>query len=86
MTTATFAANAENWQTIATQFPQVQIKKFPPDVIAALNESNQQLLEAEKARSPIAAKIIESRETFLAKARSWTDIGEKLYLDSIVDW
>jgi len=85
MTTATFAANAENWQTIATQFPQVQIKKFPPDVIAALKESNQQLLEAEKARSPIAAKIIESRETFLAKARSWTDIGEKLYLDSIVD-
>lgn len=85
MTTATFAANAQNWQTMATEFPDVQIKQFPPEVMTALKASNDKLLETEKARSPIASKIIESRQAFLEKARRWTEIGEKLYLDSIAD-
>ncbi|NND00633.1 MAG: ABC transporter substrate-binding protein [Gammaproteobacteria bacterium] len=85
MTTSTFAANADNWQTIATQFPDVKVKEFPPSVIAALKASNASLLEAEIARSPIAKKIIESRQNYLSKARAWTEIGEKAYLDSVAE-
>jgi len=85
MTTATFDANAKNWQTIAKEFPNVQIKQFPADVIAALKESNTKLLESEKARSDTAKRIIESRQNYMIKARKWTEIGEKLYLDSVVD-
>ena len=85
MTTSTFAANAENWHTIATQYPDVQVKKFPPKVIAALKESNARLIEEEKARSPMAKKIIDSRNDFLVKARAWTNIGDKLYLDTVAE-
>lgn len=85
MSTETFDANAKNWQEIATQYPNVQIKQFPAEVIGALKESNDQLLASEKNRSEIARRIIESRQSYLGKAREWTKIGEKLYLDSIVD-
>ena len=85
MSTETFAANAENWQQMETKFPNVQIKQFPADVIAALKSSNQSLIEEEKNRSPIAKKILESREDYLKKARAWTNIGDKLYLDSVAN-
>jgi len=59
MTTTTFDANAQNLATISTQFPNVKIKQFPPDVINALKASNQKLLDEEKQRSAMAKKIIE---------------------------
>jgi TRAP-type mannitol/chloroaromatic compound transport system substrate-binding protein len=85
MTTSTFAANADNWQTISSQYPDVQIKQFPPDVMQALKKSNAELIEQEKARSPIAKRILESREAYLHKARAWTTIGDQLYLESVAD-
>lgn len=85
MTTALFDANAKNLDVISSQFPDVEIKEFPAEVIAALQKSNQQLLEQEKARSPMAKRIIESREEYRRMARAWTNIGDKLYLDTIAD-
>jgi len=83
MTTATFNANAQNWDTISSQFPDVQIKQFPEAVINALKESNKKLLDEEIARSPMAKRILESRAEYLKKARAWTEIGEQSYLESI---
>lgn len=82
MGTAMFDGNSENWDVISKQYPDVQIKTFPDEVIAALKESNRLLIESEKARSPIAKRILESRENYLNKARAWTNIGQKLYLDA----
>ncbi len=82
MSTKAFAANADNWQTIAEHFPNVQVKEFSPEVITALKESNRKLIEAEMARSVIAKRIIESRRDYLNKARAWTDIGLRAYLDT----
>ena len=85
MSTSTFAANAENWQTIAEQYPDVKVLVFPPQVMKALKESNAKLIKSEMARSPMAKKIIESRHRYLDKSRAWTEIGEKAYLDTMVD-
>lgn len=83
MTTQTFHASAENWSQISKQFPDVQIKQFPASVIAALRESNDKLIAAEAQRSEIAARIVDSQKSYLEKARAWTEIGDKLYLDSV---
>jgi len=85
MTTETFNANAENWATISNEFPEVQVKQFPAQVISALKKSNQALVAKEMARSPMAKKILESRENYLKKARNWTKIGEQSYLNSVAD-
>jgi len=85
MSTASFSANTDNWQTISQQYPNVQVKRFPKEVISALKAANDELVKQEKARSDVAKKILESREAYLDKARDWTNIGEKLYLDTIAD-
>ena len=51
----------------------------------ALKESNDLLLEIEAKRSPFTKQIIESRQEYLRRARAWTEIGEKAYLDSVVN-
>ena len=85
MTTSMVAANSDNWNIISEQYPNVQIKQFPKEVMTALKKSNSDLLEQEKARSPMAKKIIESRQAYLKKARAWTKIGEQSYLESVTD-
>jgi len=85
MRTETFAANADNLATISSQFPNVQIKQFPAEVIAALKESNRTLIDQEIERSEIAKRIIQSRAEYLKKARNWTLAGEKSYLDSVAN-
>ncbi len=85
MSTASFAANADNWKTISQQYPNVQVKRFPPAVIEALKAANDELLNEEIARSDVAKRILKSREDYLNKARAWTNIGEKLYLDTLSD-
>ena len=83
MSTATFAANTDNLEIMQDQFPELKIRKFPADVITALKASNDRLLEEEMARSDIAKEIIESRAAYLKKARDWTEVGVKAYLDSM---
>lgn len=83
MTTHTFAENAKNWSEISQQFPNVQVKEFPPAVMQALTESNNALLQTELERSDIAKEILESRAAYLKKARAWTTIGEQAYLQSL---
>jgi len=85
MTIETFGANSDNLAIISSQFPNVQIKQFPPEVVSALKQANDKLITEEIARSPMAKKILESRSAYLKKARAWTDIGEKSYLDSVAD-
>lgn len=85
MTTHTFAANADSWSQISEQFPNVEVREFPEAVMQALRESNSALLEEERARSPMAKRIIESREAYLEKARAWTKIGTQAYLNSVTD-
>ena len=83
MTTHVFALNSDNWDTIVKQYPNVQVKEFPSEVIQALYESNKALLEQESKRSDLAKRIIDSRRNYLKKARAWTTIGSKAYLDTV---
>lgn len=84
MTTALYDANATNLATLASDYPNVQVREFPPAVMQALKESNRALLETEAQRSPLTKKIIDSRNDYLNKARAWTNVGPKAYLDSVV--
>jgi TRAP-type mannitol/chloroaromatic compound transport system substrate-binding protein len=85
MTTDSFAENADNLDVISSQYPNVQIRQFPENVMQALKQSNAELVLRERARSPLAEKIIASREQYLSKARAWTNIGLKAYLDTVTD-
>ena len=77
-----YHASAENWATIAAEYPDIKIKTFPKSVIEALKKANKELLAEAAAKSPMAKEIQESQAAYLKKVRVWTNISDKAYLDN----
>lgn len=71
-----------NWSKIKQDYPDVRIKTFSPEIIAAMKKANEELLKENSAADPLAKKIIESQKNYLEKVRAWTNISDKAYLDS----
>jgi TRAP-type mannitol/chloroaromatic compound transport system substrate-binding protein len=74
--------SGKNWVSIKTEYPNVQVKDFPADVISALKASNDKLLKERAAEDELAAEIQKSQADYLQQVRSWTDISHRAYLNS----
>ncbi len=77
--------SAVNWEKIKTEYPKIKIRTFPKDVLKALYKANEDLLAERAAKDPLAKEIIDSQRAYLKKARAWTDISDKAYLNSVGD-
>lgn len=75
--------SAENWATMKTDFPNIKVKTFPKPVMDAMKKANDELLVERAAQTPLAKKIVESQAAYLKKARVWTNISDRAYLDSL---
>ncbi|MCE8004851.1 TRAP transporter substrate-binding protein [Billgrantia ethanolica] len=78
-----------NAQALATLVEEhgVQLRTFPQDVIEALYESSQQVIQQQVENDPDSAKVYESYRAFQALVRPFSDVGEYEYLktrDTIV--
>ena len=71
--------NAQDWQVLVKD-DKVQVKTFPPDVMAALEKATQEALVDLAAKSPECKEIIASQSAYLAKAKEWTRNSEGAYL------
>jgi TRAP-type mannitol/chloroaromatic compound transport system substrate-binding protein len=74
--------SGENWASIKTEYPDIKVKSFPPEVIAALKKANEELLAEMAGSDPLAKEIIDSQAAYMKKVRAWTDISDKAYLDT----
>lgn len=79
----TYHSSAENWATMKSEFPDIKVKTFPPDVMKALAKANEELLNEKAAADPLAKEIIESQKKYLKMVRPWTEISDKAYLESM---
>lgn len=75
--------SAENWATMKTEYPNVQVKTFPKEVLVAMKKANQELLDEKAAEDPLAKEILDSQAKYLKKVRVWTNISDRAYLDSV---
>lgn len=82
MYTQSIDANANSWKTMSTEYPDIKVRDFPPEVLSAMKAATSQLLEEEANKDPLAKEIIESQKQYLTKVRAWTDISSKAYLDA----
>ncbi|MBB3190047.1 TRAP transporter substrate-binding protein [Halomonas cerina] len=71
--------NAEALQTLVSEHG-VELRTFPDDVMAALFESSQQVLQAQVDSDPQSRKVYDSYRAFQQKVRPFTDVGEFAYL------
>lgn len=83
MYTRSYHDNAVNWATIRQEYPDVKVKTFPKDVLAALRKANDALLAEFAAADPLARDIIDSQTAYLNKSRAWTAISDQAYLNSM---
>ena len=79
----TYHASAMNWATMKTQYPNIKVRSFPKPVMIALRKANAELLAEQAKDSPLAKEIQASQAAYMKKARVWTDISDKAYLDSL---
>jgi len=78
----TYHESGINWAKMNKEYPNVKVKTFPKSVIKALKKANAQLLTEAAAKSPLAKEIQASQANYLKKARVWTNISDKAYLDN----
>ena len=71
-----------NMAEIKKNFPNVQIKTFPKEVMVAIRAANDQLLKEFAAADPQTAKILKSLQDYEVSSRLWTTLSDKAYLDS----
>ena len=72
--------SAVNWASIEKEYPEVKIRTFSPEIIAAMKRFNQELLEESAASDPIFNEILESQSAYMKMARKWTEISDYAYL------
>ncbi len=77
--------SAKNWATMKTEYPNVQVKTFPREVLVAMEKANQELLDEKAAEDPLAKEILDSQASYMKQARVWTNISDRAYLDSVDD-
>ena len=78
-------ANAEAWDTIKEKHPNIQIKNFPEDVLQAMFDANKKLLKEAAERDDLAKRIVNSQAEYIRKARAYTDIADRAYLNTMAD-
>lgn len=74
--------SAENWVSMSTEYPDIQVKTFPTEVLDAMKAANKKLVEQSAAADPFAAKVLHSQQDYLAKVRQWTKMSDLAYLTS----
>ncbi|MEM5527701.1 TRAP transporter substrate-binding protein [Gammaproteobacteria bacterium AS21] len=71
-----------NLAKILTEYPNVQIRTFPEEVMTAISDANQSLLDEFASKDELSAEILESLKNYQKDARAWTDISDRAYLNS----
>lgn len=82
MYTQSIDANANSWKTMSSDYPDIKVRDFPPEILDAMKAATSQLLKEEADKDPLAKEIIASQKQYLSKVRAWTDISSKAYLDA----
>jgi len=82
MTIQSHHESGVNWATMKAEFPNVQVKQFPPEVIQALSKANDELLAEHAANDELAKEILDSQAEYMGVVRQWTDIADRAYLNS----
>jgi TRAP-type mannitol/chloroaromatic compound transport system substrate-binding protein len=80
-----YHVSAENWYLIKKDYPDIQIKTFPKEVMRAMRKANAELLAERAEQDPLAREIIDAQAAYLAKVREWTAISDQAYLNSLGD-
>ncbi len=82
MTAANFEANAQAWQQMKAELPNIKMMVFPEPVLKAMKAASDEVLAGYAAENEEFREVWESRKAYLAVARPWTQVSEQYYLET----
>ena len=74
--------SAKNLATLNKDYPNIKMRSFPDSVMNAMKETNDALLKEFAAKDAMTAEILKSIQDYQAKARAWTNLSDRAYLDT----
>ena len=77
--------SGKNLASINKDYPNIQIKTFPKEVMSALRAANKKLISQFEQKDPLTKEIIKSQRDYLKQVRAWTKISDQAYLNSSED-
>jgi TRAP-type mannitol/chloroaromatic compound transport system substrate-binding protein len=72
-----------NWESMKTEFPNIQVKTFPEEVMDAIKKANDELLLEKAKEDKLAAEILKSQAEYLDQIRPWTIMSDYTYIKSL---
>lgn len=72
--------NANAWQKMKEEYPNIQVKTFSKDIMDAMKKANQDLRAQMSNESPLLKEILDSQDSYMKKVREWTKMSDYLYL------
>lgn len=74
--------SGKNWSSMLEEYPNIQVKTFPEEVMQAMKTANSELLAEYAANDAFAAKVLASQKAYLQQVRQWTRMSDEAYLRS----
>lgn len=72
--------NANAWQKMKTEYPNIKVKTFPKPVMDAMKKANFELRTEMSKDNPLLKEVLESQDAYMKKVREWTKMSDFLYL------
>lgn len=77
-----FYASAEAWAKMKKDYPGIQVKSFPEEVLKRMKEETEKVLDGYASQNPFFKKVLTSQQEFMNKAREWTTISDYYYIET----
>lgn len=72
--------NANAWQQMKAEYPNIQVKTFAKPIMDEMKKVNQELRNEMGAKSPLLKETLDSQDAYMKKVREWTKMSDYLYL------
>jgi TRAP-type mannitol/chloroaromatic compound transport system substrate-binding protein len=80
MHTDNYNKNIVAWEKMKKEYPKIQVKTFPKEVLQAMKKVSDEVLIEYSQQNKLFKEIYQSQQNYLKKARPWTIISEYDYI------
>jgi len=78
-----FAASANAWAKMKTDYPNIKVKSFPPRVVKAMKKATDEIMAKYGEKNKLFKEIYQNQQAWIKKARAWSKMGEYSYIKTV---
>ena len=72
--------NANAWEKMKSEYPDIKVKTFPKEVMDAMKKANKELRKELSNKSTLLKEVLDHQDAYMKKARDWTEMSDYLYI------